>query len=177
MRKFLTLLSLLVLYSVLTFGQQKTVTGRVTDQAGQPVPFATIRIKGGKAEGKGVSADADGLFSIKVNPGSTLVVTGAGLAPTEAAVGEGTVVNIAVTRRDANLTEVVVTALGIRRSKNSLPFSTQQISGGDLNKSVTTNVVSNLSGKVSGLQITQQNTLGGSTNAVLRGFKSLTQSN
>ncbi len=51
MRKFLTLLPVLVLYSILTFGQQKTVTGRVTDAQGQPIPFATVRIKGAPKRG------------------------------------------------------------------------------------------------------------------------------
>ena len=177
MRKFLTLFAVLVLTSVLAFAQTKQVTGRVIDQTGQPVPFATIRIKGGHGEGKGVSADADGNYSIKVNSGSTLVVTGTGLAPTEISVGDAASLVITVSRKDANLTEVVVTALGIRRSKNSLPYSAQTVSGAELTKTPTTNLVSNLSGKVAGLQITQQNTMGGSTNAVLRGFKSLTQTN
>ena len=73
MRKFLTLLSVLVLLSALVYAQTKTITGRVTDQAGQPVPFATVRIKESRGTGKGVSADADGNYSIKVNPGATLI--------------------------------------------------------------------------------------------------------
>src|SRR5262249_11168 len=48
MRKTLFLLSMLVLYSMLTFAQQKVVTGKVVDHQGQPIPFATVRIKGAK---------------------------------------------------------------------------------------------------------------------------------
>ena len=84
---------------------------------------------------------------------------------------------ISVSRASSSLDEVVVTALGIRRSRNSLPYSTQQVSAEELNRVPTTNVVNNLAGKVAGLQITSENAMGGSSNAILRGFKSLTQAN
>lgn len=64
MRKFLSLFAVLVLLSVLAFSQATVVNGRITDQQGQAVPFASIRIKGTK---QGVSADADGYYSIKLN--------------------------------------------------------------------------------------------------------------
>jgi TonB-linked SusC/RagA family outer membrane protein len=71
----------------------------------------------------------------------------------------------------------VTTALGIKRSRNSLPYATQQISGAELNRTPNTNFVNNLSGKIAGLQITGSNALGGSSNVILRGLKSLTQPN
>ncbi len=75
MRKFLTLLAVLVLFGSLAFSQSKIVTGRVTDQAGQPVPFATIRLKGTKL---GTSADAEGNFTIKAESSQTLNYFGNG---------------------------------------------------------------------------------------------------
>lgn len=72
---------------------------------------------------------------------------------------------------------VVTTALGIKRTRNSLPYATQQISAGELNRTPNTNFINNLSGKIAGLQITASNALGGSSNVILRGSKSLTQSN
>ncbi len=79
---------------------------------------------------------------------------------------------VQVSHRSTNLSEVVVTtALGIRRSRNSLPYAAQQITGDDLTKTVTTNAIDNLSGKVAGLEITSSNAMGGSTNVVLRGFQ------
>jgi TonB-linked SusC/RagA family outer membrane protein len=174
MRKILSLLSMLVLLSISTFAQQKTVTGKVTDAQGQPIPFATVRIKGTKA---GISADADGNFSIKANSSQTLLISGAGIQVKEVPVGGENHLIILVTRAN-NLDEVVVTtALGARRSRNSLPYAAQQISGDDVNRTVTTNVVNSLSGKIAGLEITASNAMGGSTNTVLRGFRSLTQSN
>ena len=71
----------------------------------------------------------------------------------------------------------VTTALGIKRSRNSLPYATQQVSAAELNSTPNTNFINNLSGKVAGLQITASNALGGSSNVILRGSKSLTQSN
>jgi TonB-linked SusC/RagA family outer membrane protein len=174
MRKTFSFLAALLLCSMLTIAQQKTITGRVVDPQGQPVSFATVKIKGAKG---GVSADADGNFSIKVSPSQTLIITGTGIAAKEVPVGQDAVLNIQVARSNSNLDEVVVTALGVKRSRNSLPYAAQQISGDEVNKTVTTNFVDNLSGKVAGLQITASNTMGGSTNAILRGMKSLTQSN
>jgi TonB-linked SusC/RagA family outer membrane protein len=174
MRKILSLLSVLVLFSIWTFAQQKTVTGKVTDAQGQAIPFATIRIKGTKV---GVSADADGNFSIKANSSETLVISGAGIQLKEVPVGGENHLAIQVSRQ-SNLDEVVVTtALGARRSRNTLPYAAQQISGDDVNRTVTTNVVNSLSGKIAGLEITASNAMGGSTNTILRGFRSLTQSN
>jgi TonB-linked SusC/RagA family outer membrane protein len=165
---------MLMLYSILTFAQQKTVTGKVVDPQGQPVPFATVRIKGARG---GVSADADGNFSIKATTTQTLVISGAGIVLKEVPIGEGNALVIQVTRQNSSLDEVVVTALGVRRSRNSLPYAAQQISGDEVNKTITTNVVNNLSGKVAGLQITASNAMGGASNVILRGWRSLTQSN
>jgi TonB-linked SusC/RagA family outer membrane protein len=173
MRKFLSLLSVLVLCSALTYAQTKTITGRVVDAQGQPVPFATVRVKDSKT---GVSADADGKFEIKASPTTTLVITGAGIQAKEVLAGSDNNLVVQVSRQ-STLDEVVVTALGVRRSRNTLPYAAQQISGDDVNKTVTTNVVDNLSGKVAGLEITSSNAMGGSANVILRGMRSLTQSN
>ncbi len=174
MRKFLTLFAVLVLCSLLAFPQTKLVTGKVTDQQGQPVPFASIRVKGSK---QGVSADADGNFSIRVNPSETLIISGTGITQQEVAVGGSSFLNVQVQRQSTSMTEVVVTALGIRRSRNQLPYSVQQVAGDDVSKQRTGNFVANLEGKVAGLQINQANTLGGSTNVILRGYKSILSDN
>ncbi|HTR30821.1 MAG TPA: SusC/RagA family TonB-linked outer membrane protein [Puia sp.] len=164
-----------VLIGVSATGQTRQIRGKVVDSLRQPVPFASVVIKGVHA---GVSADAEGNFNIKANEGQTLVISGTGFATVETRIGADNYYTIQVSRKSAALSEVVVTtALGIRRSRNTLPYAAQQITGDDLTKTVTTNAVDNLSGKVAGLEITSSNAMGGSTNVVLRGFKSLTQSN
>src|SRR5579863_5527450 len=167
--------SVCLLICVSVSAQVRQIRGRVTDSLKQPVPFASVTIKGLKI---GVSSDAEGNFTIKAMTGQTLLVSGTGIANQEVRIGSEDYYTIQISHRATNLSEVVVTtALGIRRSRNSLPYAAQQITGDDLTKTVTTNAIDNLSGKVAGLEITSSNAMGGSTNVVLRGFKSLTQSN
>ena len=75
MRKCLMLMTSLILLFISVHAQTKTTNGRVTDQQGQPVPFATVQVKGSKAA---TSADAEGNFSLKVKEGDVLVISGAG---------------------------------------------------------------------------------------------------
>ncbi|WP_106914637.1 SusC/RagA family TonB-linked outer membrane protein [Chryseobacterium aurantiacum] len=72
---------------------------------------------------------------------------------------------------------IVVTALGIKREKKALGYSTQSVAASDLTKSPTSNFTSNLSGKVSGLQVKSVSNFGGSVDIVLRGYKSITGNN
>ena len=81
------------------------------------------------------------------------------------------------TLKTQNIEGVVVTALGIKREKKSLGYSTQEVKGDDLNKTPTTNFLNNLSGKVAGLEIKQSTNFGGSINAVSRGYKSILGNN
>jgi len=176
MRKFLTLFSVLVLYSLLANSQTKNITGQVTDQKGQPVSFATIRIKGSKV---GVSADADGNFSIKAKEGNTLIITGTGITSKEVIVSAGTVLNIQVAFQPSNLTEVVVTALGVRREAKTLGFSTAKIDAKDINSSAPINVADGVTGKVSGaiIQLTNSGVDPDNLRIVLRGNRSFLGNN
>ena len=173
MRKIALLCSAFLFCGMLAFAQQK-VTGKVTDEKGDPIPFATVKVKNST---KGVSANADGTFSIEAGSGDVvLIISSQGYENQEIrTTGDGTV---AVSLKSAGqLQEVVVTALGIRRSKNTLPYAAQQVTGDEVSKIRTGNAASALSGKVSGLQIIQGNGIGGSTNVVVRGIKSLTGNN
>jgi TonB-linked SusC/RagA family outer membrane protein len=154
--------------------QKKTITGQVTDSAGTPLPNVTVRLKASRS---GVSTQETGNFRISASPSDVLIISNVGFQSEEIRVGDKANIMVVLHSKTEALNEVVVTALGIRRSKNSLPYATQQISGADVTKTPTTNVLDNLSGKVSGLQVTSSNTMGGSNNVILRGLKSLTQSN
>src|SRR5260221_1021280 len=174
MTKLLTLSIVLIFSTMAIFAQTRSVTGKIIDEKGDPVPFATIVVKGHK---QGVSADQNGNFLARINPGETLIFSATGYTPKEYLPGSESTINLTLSRNQAAIEEVVVTALGIKRAKNSLPYAAQQISGDDVSRIRTGNAVSALSGKISGLEIRQGNTMGGSTNVVIRGNKTFTTSN
>ena len=176
MRKFLSLFGVLVLCSIIAVAQTKFVTGRVVDQQGLPVPFATIKIKGSKG---GTSADADGSFSIKTTKSETLIITGTGFNAKEVVVQPGDAnLKVDVQRKESNLSEVVVTALGVQRQAKELGYSTAKVSGKDITQAKPISAINGLTGKVSGLQInTTNNGLFAPTRVTLRGNRSLTGNN
>jgi TonB-linked SusC/RagA family outer membrane protein len=173
MRKRLSLITLMLYLCIASMAQTTPISGQIRNDRGEPVPFATIKIKGTNSA---VSADQKGNFTIMAPKGATLVVSAVSFESSEIAVGDQTEVTVPLKSNSA-MDEVVVTALGIRRNKNQLPYAAQQISGEEVSRIRTGNAASALSGKVSGLQITQGNAIGGSTNIVIRGAKSLTGNN
>lgn len=154
--------------------QTKVLHGKITEDKGTPVPAASVKFKGQR--GGAVSGD-DGTFSISSPVKGTLVISAAGFEDAEVDISGQQTVDVTLKRSGKQLDEVVVTAFGIKRGKNTLPYAAQQISGDEVNRTRITNVASGLSGKISGLQITQGNGIGGSTNVVIRGSKSLSGNN
>ena len=142
---------LLLIFSSLTQAQTRLLTGRIVNQKGQPVPFATIRVKGTT---QALSADADGNFSVRVKPTDALIVTSTGVAQKEIPVGSSNFLNISVTEKENNLTEVVVTAaLGIRRQARELGYATTAVTSKQLNEAAVVNAATGLAAKVSGVDI------------------------
>src|SRR5579872_6524842 len=176
MRKCLALLAVLLWLSLPSSAQTKTVTGRVTDQQNQPVPFASVRIKSSKA---GTAADADGYFQIKVPSNATLVVSGAGITTKEVDVAGQSVVNIQVVRSQQELSTVVVTtAAGTKVNKVQQGFNSTTISAATITEAKPTVLASALAGKAPGLQVMAT---GGGVNPtfriMIRGQRSLTGNN
>ncbi len=168
MRKFLLFFPLLLL-TVGLFGQ-RTVTGMVTDQNGGPLIGANVFVKGTTV---GTVTDFDGKYSITVPEGyDMLIVSYTGYTTQEVAVSAAGETNITLTE-GLELTEAVVTALGVTREKKSLGFATQQVQGEDLNIVKSDNFINALSGRVSGVQIRRTTNMGGSTNVNIRGIHSL----
>ena len=142
MRKILMLLPLLVL-TILAFSQTREVTGTVTDPKGSPIPGATIRIKGTRT---GTSTDAMGNFKLNVTSKTVLTVSGVGFQTQEFTVGDAATLTISLKQIDASLSEVVVTALGVRRDKRMVSYSTQAVSGEALEGAKTDNIINALDG-------------------------------
>ena len=175
MRKVLIVLGALVFCIPQFLFAQIPVTGKVTDiKDDAPLSGASVKVRG---TSQGTSTNTEGVFSLTVTGGATLEISAVGYLPKVVKTESGKAVEVSLKSDTKNLNEVVVTALGITRSKNTLPYAAQKIQGSDVSQSRNSNFVSNLSGKVAGLEIRQNNTLGGSTNVILRGAKSLTGSN
>jgi TonB-linked SusC/RagA family outer membrane protein len=172
MRRSLLIAWIICLLSVpmLVLSQLRQVSGRITDDKGDPVPGATITVKGSSTA---VSADEAGRFTIPVSQDATLVISASGFAIREIKVGSSTNYNAQLSPA-GNLSEVVVTALGIRKEKRVLGYSAQEVRGDELVTSRQSNVVNALQGKVAGVQI---NSTGGApgqgSRIVIRGIKSL----
>lgn len=173
--KFSSILTLLLAFVVqITFAQQQTVTGTVTDESGLPLPGVNIIIKGTST---GVQSDFDGNYAIEASQGDILVFSFIGLQTAEYPVGSNNVVDVILQGDAAQLEEVVVTALGIKREKKSLGYATQEVDGSEVSDVPTTNFMNSLSGKVAGLNIKSSGTMGGSANVIIRGSASLTGNN
>jgi TonB-linked SusC/RagA family outer membrane protein len=152
--------------------QQQLVTGIITDAGdGIPVPGVTVAEKG---TNNGVSSDFDGNYSIEVDPDATLVFSMIGYSSQEIPVDGRRIIDVAFAISTESLSEVVITALGIKRDEKTLTYANQQVDGDDLTRARTTNIGGNLSGRVAGLDVKQSSSgAGGSTKMVLRGNKSL----
>lgn len=175
MRKIASLFTMLMLFSALAFGQNRTITGTVTDEKGDALPGASVRIKGTRT---GVAADNNGQFRILAKTGDILVVSGAGLEATETTVGAGSTVTISVKRTVLVGTEVIVTSMGQTRQAKELGFSTAKVKATELTAAKSVNLQNGLTGKVSGLNVqTVNNGVFGDTRITLRGIRSLTGNN
>ena len=168
----LTLLFALVMQ--ISFAQEKTVTGTVSDNSG-PLPGVSVVVKG---TNKGSETDFDGNYSLKAKTGDVLVFRYLGYKTTEKTVGSSSVINIAMSEDENVLGEVVVTAQGIKKEKKALGYSVKTVSGEDLEQKAEGDISRALSGKSAGVQITSQSGMSGSaTNIVVRGMSSFSSSN
>ncbi|HEV7782198.1 MAG TPA: TonB-dependent receptor plug domain-containing protein, partial [Chitinophagaceae bacterium] len=175
MRKIASLFTMLMLFGALAFGQNRTISGTVTDEKGDALPGASVTIKGSRT---GVSADNTGQFRILAKTGDVLIVTGASLETTEATVGAGSTITISVKRLVIAGTEVVVTALGVTRQPKELGYSVSKIKAAELTQGKSVNLQNGLTGKVSGLNVSTTNSsVFGDTRITLRGIRSLTGNN
>src|SRR5690554_6864973 len=152
MRKLLLLLCVgIMCFSPDLMAQQRTVNGRVTDASeGAPLANVTVQEKG---TANATQTDLQGLYSINVSPGATLVFRSLGFNTVERAIGTASAIDVSLISSTSNIDEVVVTAMGIERQERSLGYASQRISAEDLTVNKQTNVVGALQGKTAGVQI------------------------
>ena len=153
MRRFLSLFTMLMLCGVFAFAQSRVVSGKVTDKDGNPVPFASVKVKGSTV---GLSADATGAYTIKVKNGDVLVISGSGFKALDVPVGTSSVLST-VLETNSELKEVVVSGgYGIKRSLKTSSTNTQVVTAEQLNTIRNTNINDALAGKVAGIQLRAQ---------------------
>lgn len=166
MRRFLTLFTVLMLCGAWAFAQQKTVTGHVTDQNGNPVPFATVLIQGSNT---GIASDANGKFIIRAKPGDKLIISATGMKTNEVTVGESDFVTVQLQTEQVALQEVVVTgAFGIKKDERNTANSYQVLDEKQLDIVPHKNINEALAGKVSGVQFKGQSPMKLNTQGFMR---------
>lgn len=173
MKKSLLFLLVLLGASLDIFAQGKTVSGKVTAaEDNSPLPGVNVIVKGTML---GTATDADGNFTLSVPEGSTLAFSFIGLQTQEIAVGSNTVIDVKMGHDARQLTEVVVTALGIERNQKTLTYATQQVGGDKLRVTRDTDLNNTLAGKFAGIQVVGQagSKLGSAASIRIRGAASL----
>ncbi|SIS60931.1 TonB-linked outer membrane protein, SusC/RagA family [Filimonas lacunae] len=146
--------------------QNKNVKGKITDDTGKPVPFATIKVKGTKG---GVTADSTGNFSIDVREGGILIISSIGFFEQEFAV-TGETASIQLSKSSQTVSEVVVTAFGIRRTDKGLGYSVAKVDPGSLTQKSEPDLLKSMQGKVAGVDIrSSQGVPGAATRIQIRG--------
>ena len=165
------------LFPIIVFSQEKIITGQVIDDSGMPLTGVTILLK---LTNKGAITDLDGQYVLSTGEivKGILEFSYLGYATKEIPFNSETnKVNATLSESQEELEEVVVTALGIKRDKKSLSYSTQGVNTEDMTEARSSNFLNALSGKAAGVQITNSSTPTGSTRVIIRGLTSITGNN
>ncbi|HBL75093.1 MAG: hypothetical protein A2W90_15335 [Bacteroidetes bacterium GWF2_42_66] len=164
--------------SMLSSGQQKTISGKVTNSLGEPIPGTTVAVKGTTT---GTITDFDGKYSLaNVSGDAVLVFSFVGMKSQEVSVLGKSTVNVMLVEETIGVDEVVVTALGIGKQKRSLSYATEQVRMDAVNTVKSVNLGESLAGKIAGVQITSSSGttgVGGDTRIIIRGDRSIARNN
>jgi TonB-linked SusC/RagA family outer membrane protein len=175
MKSINLILLLFVLFSGSVVMAQVDVSGTITDSSGETLPGVNIYVDGTQA---GTVSNIEGKYTLSVpNKEAVIVYSFTGMETEKRTVGDQIVINL-VMREGVDLDEAVVTALGISRDRKSLGYAVQEVSGAAVSDSRETNIVSGLSAKVAGVQVTNGSGAAGSSSYIkIRGNASLTGNN
>ena len=164
-------LGVLLLSFVGLWAQQRTIRGKVTDGNGKPLQGVNIQVKGTT---NATQTDATGAYSISAVDGSTLVFTMVGFGTQEELIGQRTEIDLALSQRASELTEVVVTALGQTRNRDKVGYSSTSFRADDIVRSAPISALDGLQGRVAGADMS---TIGGqpgaSSRIIIRGYNSI----
>lgn len=153
---------------------EKEVSGVVVDENNEPLIGVNIKVKGSP---EGAITDIDGHFTITASQGSVLNFTYIGYTSQTVKVTEKNIYEIRLVSDTKQLSEVVVTALGIKREQKALSYNVQQVKSDEFTQIKDANFVNSLNGKVAGVTINSSSSgVGGASKVVMRGTKSIEQS-
>jgi iron complex outermembrane recepter protein len=150
-------------------GQVRSISGAVTSaDDGQPLPGVTVQVKGTTT---GTTTDIEGKFKLtEVTPETILLFSFVGFVPMEITIGDKLYIDVQMATGAEQLTEVVVTALGIKRQQREIGYSTEKIDADLVVESKAQNVISAITGRSAGVQVSQADGVeGGSTRIIIRG--------
>ncbi|WPP53251.1 SusC/RagA family TonB-linked outer membrane protein [Catalinimonas niigatensis] len=155
---------------------QNNLSGQVSDEEGGPLPGVNVIVKGTST---GTVTDIEGKYALNASEeASALVFSFIGYISQEVAIGNQSTINVSLSTDAQELSEVVVTALGIQREERSLGYSVQEINTQGLDQARETNIVNSLQGKVAGVQIAgASGNIGGSSRILIRGASSVSGNN
>jgi TonB-linked SusC/RagA family outer membrane protein len=163
------------LLSATASAQQKTVTGRVTDEAGAPIASASVVIRGTTA---GTTTNASGNYTIRTALGQVLQFRFIGTTPIERTVGAEDVINVQLRRMATTLDAVVTTALGQTAAQRSLGTAQQMVTGPEIAQTQRENFINALQGRVAGVNVVSSSGVPGASSSItIRGVSSISSSN
>ncbi len=175
MRK-LFLLLLGVVFIATQAMAQRTITGKVSDEKGKPLANVSVIVRGTTT---GTTTKDDGTYSITVPANAkALVFSSVDMSPVEMAIGTSSVLNATLKNEDRTMTEVVVTAFGIKKDKKTLGYGVTQLSTAELTQAHTTNITNALAGgKIPGVRVAGTGGSFTGSSIIIRGYTTFTGSN
>jgi len=156
-------------------GKERKVTGRVVDVSGEPLIGVNVLVKGTSV---GAITDVNGYFALMITGVNSIIqFSYIGYKPQEIALKGQNIINLVMQTDTQMIEEIVVTALGIKRSEKALSYNVQQVNADEITSNKDANFVNSLSGKVAGVNINASSSgIGGVSKVVMRGTKSIMQS-
>jgi len=182
MEKLITILSRFLMIGIIAMGivvnaqAQRVVSGTVTSaDDGQVLPGVNIVIQGTTI---GTVTDSQGEYEITIEDNSQVLrFSMVGFSTHDETVGTRSDINVTMQVTALELEDVVVTAFGIERERRSLGYATQSVRSDALTQAREPNIISNLRGRISGVDISQSPVAGGSAGILIRGVGSITGDN
>ncbi|WP_209403349.1 SusC/RagA family TonB-linked outer membrane protein [Pseudozobellia sp. WGM2] len=160
---------LLVLCTTVSFGQ--AISGKVSDNTGEPLPGASIVVSG---TSRGTTTNFDGDYSIEASSGDVLIFSYLGMLSQQITIGSSSTIDVRLEEDSAQLDEVVVTAFGLEKETKTLGYAVQKVDADELNLAGQVNPLESLQGRVAGVQINRTSgSAGGGVDILIRGVTSV----